>query len=126
MKKENKKSIGKQTRSIRPRIKVWLETDDGYVLGEGRLALLGAIEKTNSLNRAATDLGMSYRAAWGHLRTMERRLGFALIITERGGSGGGGTRLTPKALKLVRSFESYSSDVHAIAEKQYPSELKSL
>ena len=55
------------------RVHIWLETVDGVAFGMGRLLLLDAIEETGSLKAAAEQLGMSYRAAWGKIKSTERR-----------------------------------------------------
>jgi molybdate transport system regulatory protein len=105
------------SKSVRPRFKVWLEANDGYVLGEGRVALLHAIQRTGSLNRAAADMRMSYRAAWGSIRTMEKRLGIPLLETSRGGEHGGGSQLTPEAEQLVLGFDVCTQRLHTLVEE---------
>ncbi|GAB4350569.1 MAG: hypothetical protein Kow0099_34160 [Candidatus Abyssubacteria bacterium] len=87
------------------RFKVWYEVDGKPLLGPGRYRLLSALRKTGSINAAAAEIGVSYRRAWGQIRQMERLLGAPLIICERGGARGGGTRLTRKALTLMKRYE---------------------
>ena len=41
--------------------RIWIEADDNILLGEGRVALLKAIEETGSLTKAAKSLKMSYK-----------------------------------------------------------------
>jgi putative molybdopterin biosynthesis protein len=48
------------------------------------LPLLSAIAATGSLSAAVAARGLSYRAAWGLLRTYEQRLGVPLVEFERG------------------------------------------
>ncbi len=62
------------------RLHVWLETDSGVLFGSGRAQLLANIEKYGSLKRAAENMGMSYRAAWGKIRKTEDILGYKLIV----------------------------------------------
>jgi len=61
------------------RLHIWLETGDGVFFGAGRAFLLEKIEEYGSLRKAAEDLGMSYRAAWGKIRKTEKVLGVKLI-----------------------------------------------
>jgi len=61
------------------------------------LALLSALLDTRVLATAAASAGMSYRAAWGLLRTCERRLGVKLVVMARGR----GTHLTEFGESLV-------------------------
>ena len=44
--------------------RIWIEADGDILLGEGRVALLKAIESTGSLSKAAKSLKMSYKKAW--------------------------------------------------------------
>lgn len=61
------------------------------------LRLLLAIQKSGSIAKAASAVGLSYRYAWGLLREGEQLFGKALMQTGRGR----GTTLTPVAEKLV-------------------------
>lgn len=84
--------------------KVWLEKDGEVFFGRGRLELLQGIAAYGSLAEAARHLGMSYRAAWGRLKTSESRLGRKL--TEKIPAAGRGQRLvlTPLGQTLVADF----------------------
>ncbi len=62
------------------RLHIWLETDSGVIFGSGRAQLLDNIEKYGSLKKAAENMGMSYRAAWGKIRKTEDILGYKLIV----------------------------------------------
>jgi molybdate transport repressor ModE-like protein len=46
--------------------------------------LLALVDETGSIAQAATHKGLSYRHAWGLLRSIEERLGGPLIAKERG------------------------------------------
>ena len=46
--------------------------------------LLRAVRETGSLHRAAKQVGLSYRHAWGVMRSWEEMLGRALLDMERG------------------------------------------
>lgn len=61
------------------------------------LSILRAIEDTGSIARAAQQVGLSYRYAWGILRDSETVFGSSLMQTGRGR----GTRLSPLAEKLI-------------------------
>ncbi len=61
---------------MRPRLKVWIECEDGRVaLSEWRVALLEAIDEHGSLVAAARALGVPHRTAWQRIREMEPCLG---------------------------------------------------
>jgi molybdate transport system regulatory protein len=98
--------------------KIWLEDANGRLLmGDGRLAILSAVERAGSLSAAARELGMSYRAAWGKIRATEKRLGTSLVDGVSGGSSHGGAKLTSAALTLLRQFESFHEEAVGAVER---------
>lgn len=66
--------------------------------------LLRRISETNSLTEAAKLLGISYRHAWNRINRMESRSGKKILESKSGGATGGGSRLTPDGLILLREF----------------------
>ena len=98
------------TGSFKIAYKVWLDCD-GKAFGEGPDRLLQRVEATGSLHKAAADMKMSYRKAWLMLKTMERRLGFALLERRVGGLAGGGSRLTPEARAFMKRYEAFRQEV---------------
>ena len=66
--------------------------------------MLDAIERNGSIQAAAKELGMSYRAVWGRIKATEDRLGEPLLYRNIGGRKGGGSELTPFALELMDRF----------------------
>ncbi len=106
--------------------KIWLESDAGkLLLGEGRLEIFRAIERTGSLSAAARELGMSYRAVWGKIRSTEERLEVKLVNGVAGGPKHGGTTLTSEALAFIERFEEFDrrarAAVDTIAEEVFES-----
>ena len=98
--------------------KLWLETDAGKLLvGEGRLDIFRAIERTGSLSAAARELSMSYRAVWGKVRTTEERLGVKLIETVAGGHKRGGTHLTEEGINFINQFEKFDRKARRAIDK---------
>lgn len=83
----------------------WLTKDTQSFLGAGRVELLKKIEKTGSINAAAKEMKMSYKAAWQRINGMNALADEPLIQRKVGGSGGGGTTLTPYAYELIKTYE---------------------
>ena len=48
--------------------KFWIENRGEVVLGGGKTALLMAVDRLGSIQRAADEFGMSYRHAWGVIK----------------------------------------------------------
>jgi len=79
---------------------------DKCILGNGRARLLEEIDRLGCISEAARELNMPYRVAIRHIRSVERVIGEKLVITRRGGRGGGGrTQLTPLAKEIVNNYK---------------------
>lgn len=91
------------------RLHLWLETTEGVFFGTGRALLLVKIEEYGSLKKAAEDLGMSYRAAWGKIRATEQVLGVRLIA--QNGCKKGGHRLTRHGVLLKEKYLCWFEEV---------------
>lgn len=83
----------------------WLTKDEKSFLGSGRIELLKRIETTGSMNAAAKDMKMSYKAAWERVNSMNELAEKPLIERKTGGKGGGGTKLTPYAYEMIETYE---------------------
>ena len=71
------------------RSKIWVADDAGAVVfGLGRLKILTAIQRNGSIQAAAKELGMSYRAVWGRIKATQERLGQPLLLRNIGGESG--------------------------------------
>lgn len=68
--------------------KFWLEEEKEILFGSGGAVLLQQIEITGSLSAASKELGMSYRAAWGRLKKLEKNLGEDLVMKLGGNKNG--------------------------------------
>src|SRR5436309_14427337 len=95
---------------MRPRVKLWIEDDDGSVgLSEWRVGLLQAVGEHGSLVAAARALGVPHRTAWQRIQEMETSLGVRLLETVSGGAGGGRSTLSPAAREFIRKYEALHS-----------------
>ena len=95
------------------RLHLWFETEDGVLFGLGRLQLLRQVEQCGSLKAAAESMGMSYRGAWGKIKTTEEVLGQKLI--ERAANRRKGYHLTPFGSGIVQSFDQWFQEVETYA-----------
>lgn len=103
---------------MRVHTKIWIEDDEGRLLvGEGRLKIFHAIASTGSMSAAARELGMSYRAVWGKVRTTEERLGLRLVEGTAGGPKHGGAKLTEDAWEFLKCFETLNEKATDAVEK---------
>ncbi len=105
--------------TMRPRSNFWIENDGQVVLSEWRVALLEAVERTGSINAAATEHGVHFRVAWRKLKEMEDGLGVKLTQRSVGGKQGGGTALTAAGRAYVQAFHAYMAGLKDLAARQF-------
>jgi molybdate transport system regulatory protein len=101
--------------SLQVRTKIWLERDGAFVIGEGGLHLLAAIDTLGSLLAAARQIGWSYRHAWNYLRGAEHILGSPLVVPRPGKGMRRGTVLTPEGRRLLELLVEMRSRVDRTA-----------
>lgn len=105
---------------MRVRTKIWIDDDHGNVIfGGGRLRMLEAIERLGSMNRAAKELNMSYRALWGRIKSTEDRIGARVLETKAGGGKHGGSMLTPKGKELLENYRRLRERVLQMADEEF-------
>jgi molybdate transport system regulatory protein len=92
---------------------VWMKVGSENLGGHGRVGLLRAIAEKGSITQAAKAIGMSYKAAWDAVDTMNNLAGEPLVERTTGGRGGGSTQLTARGRQLIDRF----SQLEAIHKK---------
>ncbi|MGC9778788.1 MAG: LysR family transcriptional regulator [Candidatus Heimdallarchaeota archaeon] len=98
------------------RIKFWIEKKGVSILGPGRIAILEAIESTGSLTEATKECQISFRKGWKLINEINEQLEQPVIVSERGGKGGGGkTKLTEYGSKLVRQYKRIENELSLLA-----------
>ena len=90
--------------------RIWIEADDNVLLGEGRVRLLKAIDKTGSLSKAAKSLQISYKKAWTLIDAVNKSSKKPVTVTSIGGKGGGGAVLTEYGKNLILAFEDINKN----------------
>lgn len=94
--------------------------DAALVEGDVRFAdrdaeLLRAIAKTGSVNEASKHLTRSHAHALRRIETLEAAFG-ALVERQRGGPGGGGSRLTENGRGLLDRYDRLSAAITATTQ----------
>jgi molybdate transport system regulatory protein len=105
--------------NLEVRSKIWIEAEGEPVLGTGREQLLRLIQENGSISAAARGMGLSYRKAWSLLRAMETSLGYPLVRRQKGGSGGGESALTPRALDLLEKFDRLHAGIRRYVNDRF-------
>jgi molybdate transport system regulatory protein len=88
--------------AVRPRIRI-IQGDE-IVMGPGKAELLRHIAETGSLSEAARRMKMSYMKAWLLVQVMNRSYKKPLVQAERGGTRGGGARLTSYGRRVLDGY----------------------
>lgn len=95
------------------------------LIGSGSIILLEKIQEHSSIKGASKSMGMSYSKALRRLRIMEQDLGFAVVISEKGGRTHGGSRLTPEGVEFINKFRKIENTVLNYAQELMKQEFLS-
>jgi molybdate transport system regulatory protein len=96
-------------------------------IGPGKAELIERIAETGSISAAARAMGMSYRRAWQLVEALNSDFRETLVETATGGVRGGGARVTPFGLRVVkeyRALELRASSAIAPGLRAYTAHLK--
>lgn len=96
---------------------VWMTAGGASLGGKGRIELLAKVVECGSITQAAKAFGMSYKAAWDAIDTMNNLAGEPLVARLVGGKGGGGTRLTQRGQQLVNNFRIIEKEHQRFVEE---------
>lgn len=96
--------VKSQTRPTRLRLRIVF--GDDAMLGPGKAELLERIRNTGSISAAGREMAMSYKRAWMLVEEMNTVFREPLVESSRGGSGGGGARVTEAGLAVLRLYRS--------------------
>ncbi|SRR5579875_213587 len=106
-------------KDLQPAFRLWLEGKSKQtVFDQVDAMLLRRINESGSLSAAAKTVGLSYRAAWGRIKRLEKNIGKPLVIMQVGGKGGGGSRLTEEGLNLLSEFRKLRKHLFNALEDQ--------
>ena len=103
---------------LRPMLDISLR--NGTALYDPRLSmLLHLVEQTRSVRDACSLMQISYSAAWNMLNHVEDKLGFPLVVRNRGGASGSGSLLTEKGKALMDAYDRFSAHLEQEARQLY-------
>jgi molybdate transport system regulatory protein len=101
------------------KLRVWITFGDDVKFGDGRARLLEMIEARGSLNKAAEELEMSYRNAWGYLQELERAAGFKFVERSPGRGPQSGMRLTARGKRFVARYRKFRVALEHTVDRQF-------
>lgn len=106
---------------FRIKSRIWISSDRGTFLGEGRIRLLQEIEASGSISMAASNMGMSYKKAWSLVRSMNEYAAEPLVIKSIGGKNGGGSKLSEFGKDMIRIFNEIDDGCKDFLDKKFES-----
>lgn len=80
------------------------------------LELLERIDASGSISAAATAMGMSYKAAWQAVESINNLSHEPVVVRQPGGSSGGGTALTEYGRRMVATYRRLEEMWAAVPE----------
>ena len=102
-------------------VKTKLANEQGEsFMGTGILELLGRIERTDSIHRAAAEMGLSYAKALKILNRLEENLDGRVLERTRGGRDRGGARLTPFGKIFIREYAALQERIVGYGKARFP------
>ena len=99
-------------------LKIRIQVNENFNIGPGKVALLESIVSNGSISSAARNLGMSYRKAWKLIKEINDASYKNIVVTNTGGKGIGGARVSEEGKKFIKSFRKIENKVFLEAEKE--------
>ncbi len=97
-----------------------VQVKHAVAIGPGKANVLQAIAETGSIAKAGRRLGMSYQRVWSLVRAMNGDFIEPLVLTQRGGSAGGGAALTPMGAQALAIYRAIERDAERAVAKRLP------
>src|ERR1700687_2983318 len=104
---------------MKPKLRVWVMFGEDLKFGDGRPRLLELIDARGSLKKAAQELEMSYRNAWGYLRELESAAGFKFVERVPGGGPRSGMRLTSAGKRFLTRYRKFRDGLDGAVTRHF-------
>lgn len=98
--------------------KIKIQIRKNFYIGPGKVALLESIVTHGSISSAAKSMGMSYRKAWSLIKEINDASLKRMIITNTGGKGIRGTKLSSEGKKFISSFRRIENKLIKEVQKE--------
>ncbi|MCO5274972.1 MAG: LysR family transcriptional regulator [Flavobacteriales bacterium] len=105
--------------TFQTKFRLWIYAGDEKLLGPGRVEIMERIHRTGSIQKAALEMGMSYRQAWKMVTEINERAGQPYVEKHLGGKGGGGAIVTEAGLKAIAEFNRMEQRIRERIEAEF-------
>lgn len=115
-------TITRQTKAHGPeaQARFRVQIKHAVAIGPGKADVLQGIAETGSIAEAGRRMGMSYQRAWSLVQAMNRDFVAPLVEKQRGGSAGGGARLTPTGEQVLALYRRIEADAERAVARRLP------
>lgn len=101
-----------------PRLRMRIVFGAREMIGPGKAELLERIGQTGSIAAAGREMGMSYKRAWELVGTLNAMFRDPLVVSTRGGPGGGGAVLTVSGKQVLTLYRTFEREAAAAGAEQ--------
>lgn len=98
--------------------RLWLESENGTFLAEGRVDLLKNIIELGSISKAAKKMNMSYKKAWDLVNSINLESKEPIVIKNAGGALGGGAEITLYGIKMIKIYDLLNKKCQNLLQKE--------
>ena len=97
-----------------------VEIKHAVAIGPGKADVLEAIAETGSIAETGRRLDMSYQKVWALVRAMNADFVDPLVLTQRGGTAGGGAQLTATGQRVLKVYRAIEKDAQRAIARRLP------
>ena len=101
--------MNKQKLLLKANGRIWIDSEESAFLGYGRIELLEKIKELGSIRKAASEMKMSYQQAWQLIDQINHKIEEPLVVSHRGGKGGGQAVLTEAGEQAILQFNEFNN-----------------
>ena len=80
--------------------------------------MLERIGETGSIAQAAKDMGLSYKKAWAMIDALNTLGKEPYVVTQKGGTKGGGAILTETAKNVMKAYKRLNDKLLAVLAEE--------
>ncbi len=99
-------------------IRIWIQSEKKPFAGKGKIELLEKIQEYGTLTKAASEMEIPYRQAWGKIHEMNKAYELPVAIFKKGGKDHGTTEVTEFGKKVISAFRNLESELEEFLLKQ--------
>ena len=97
-----------------------VQVKHAVAIGPGKADVLQAIAETGSIAEAGRRMAMSYQRVWSLVQALNADFVEPLVVKQRGGTAGGGARLTSTGQQVLEVYRAIEQDAERAVARRLP------